>query len=193
VINEEVEHIIKAELREGERIVWSGAPEQPPRTMGQSFQFVFSCIWLTMVVLIFLPVGLVTAFSGEESAFGWFFTFFILLFVLVGIGMVILNYRALKAPNFEVYAITNQRGLILSTYRKIMVTSLSPNDLLSSERKPRRDGLATLSFGTGPSSIFEIQSAMFGMKTQTSFKNISDSKEVENLIYKIFGKTGTPS
>jgi len=179
---------IKSELRTGERILWSGKPEMPPRTAGHTFQFVFSCIWTLVVVLIFLPAGLVAVFGGDSGAFGFVFILFVGGFIAFGVWQVIRSFHAYKSPQFDLYALTDQRGMIVNTYQNKHVTALSPSDLLSSDRSIKRGDIGSLAFGPAVSSIFQLQASTFGDKVQKSFKNIRDPKKLEDLIYATFGQ-----
>ena len=98
--------------------------------------------------------------------------------------MILWGLKMLIGPSKEIYAITNQRGIIISPFFRYRVASLSPENLKNSERKGPPD-LGTLTFTNKGNGFM----AMWMNPYQTelnAFQKIQHPKEVENLIHKTF-------
>lgn len=194
MINSDVRNIVETELRAGENLLWADKPYKFPLSFTAIYIFGFSVVWTTIAVS-FVGVGAITSLLGGAggetaiesagaAAFGVTFSIISLIFVGVGIGMFLWGLKMLIGPSKELYAITNQRGIIISPFLKYRVATLSPEVLKNSERKGRPD-LGTLTFNKGNGIM-----GMWMNPYQTelnAFQKIENPKRVEDLIYKTFG------
>ena len=196
MINRDVRKAVETELRAGETLLWADKPAKMPLSFMALYMSGFSLVWTTMAVS-FVGVGAVTAFMGEGSsetadtaAFGiaFFAISLLFVFVVIGVCMFLWGLKLLIGPSKELYAITNQRGIVISPFLKYRVANLSPEILRNSERKGRPD-LGTLTFmGKGNGFM-----GMWMNPYQTelnAFQKIQNPKQVEDLIYKTFGLAG---
>lgn len=143
MINEEVRQIVQSELRPKEKLLWADKPAKRPISFIAIYITGFSIVWTTMAVSFvgagaFASLfGAVAAESKSEAAgtavFGAVFSIVSLLFVAIGITMVLWGLKMLIGPNREIYALTNQRGIIISPFFKYRIASLSPENLKNSE------------------------------------------------------------
>ena len=169
------------------------------------YLFAFGCVWTGILLLFFVPLSLLTIFADPDAPsdgvgdpatvevaqtgtliFSVFWLVMVMFFLAVGVAMIWNAYRAMVAPRRELYAVTNQRGLVVSPFHRLVVVSIPPRELLGGCRRDRRGGLSTLDFGTAPSGP-----NWNGFPTHDpdpSFKNVADAKGVEDLIYETFGR-----
>ena len=195
--------LLAEELRAGERVLWSSMPETKPRSFEAINMFGFGCFWTGLIILIFVPAGLLSLFAGSDATAGstagetatgptslLALVGIVALFMTPGLIMLRTGWIAMTAPAREIYAITTQRGLLISPYARHVVKSIAPHQLLGATRKDRKGKPSTLSFEAGRSWL-----AMGGFPSTEptlSFKNISNARKVEDLIYRTFGQGATP-
>ncbi len=175
MINEALRHIIEAELRSGEKLLWCDSPARMPKPLMPIFYTLFVIIWL--VGLIFM-----LRFGGFLAAAKTSFAFIAIPLFMLGAGLLILwfSVKAVFAPSKQIYGLTNSRAIIAENYGKGPIRSFGANELSNYSRKGSTD-IGTLEF-VGPS----LTSANFNMSSLSGsgFYEIQDPKYVENLIYK---------
>ena len=184
MINEDVRHIVEAELREGETLLWADKPSKKPISFMAIYITGFSIVWTTMAIGFVGAGAFASLFSvatvedkataAGTAAFGAVFSIVSLLFVAIGVGMILWGLKMLIGPSKEIYALTNQRGIVLSPFIKYRITSLSYEILKNSERKGDHQ-LGTLTF-TNQTEL-------------NAFLKIKNPKQVEDLIHKTFEET----
>ena len=152
-----------------------------------------------MIAISFVGVGAITSIVGTSAAetsneaagagaFGAMFSVVSLLFVCIGLGMVLWGLKMLIGPSKEIYALTDQRGFIISPFIKYRIASLSPEVLANSERKGRPER-GTLSFKNSSNNWMAMMMNPYQTEL-SSFQNINHPKKVEDLIHKtFFGKS----
>lgn len=135
----------QSELQPGESLYWTGVPDPrraavvtlPAALFGIPFAG-FALFWITMAYRGTQSMSK-SANNGFTSAFN-FFPLFGTPFLLIGLGIVLAPLWAyLKSLN-TVYAITNQRVLIISGTNTRSVKSLTPLDIVSVDHRERADG-----------------------------------------------------
>jgi len=174
---QELEMELRSELNSGERLLWSGRP----RTgiifrLADGFSLLFGIFWLGFVVF--------WIFSTYQAGAPIFFVAFGFPFLLVGLYMTVgrLVVDALQRKKM-VYAVTNQRVIILHGIWSRSVHSLNLRTLPETQ-------LNTRSNGSG--SIFFSQAAAYGRYFRTSgrmgafgltaFENISNVRNVHEIL-----------
>ena len=197
MINEEVEHIIEAELREGEELLWADKPEKRPITgIGilrggvHIFVMVFTGYWLLAV----------TFSEAASLTLKILFILFGLFFAAFAIGMRKQPFKHLFGPAHEIYAITNKRAIIISPYWRLERVDLSSDDMVDFFIKGN-DELGTIIFPKIKIPVFVYAGHKkywdafdtWQKSDLGAFHKIKNPYEVKNLIHQTFGSIGTPS
>jgi len=199
MINPDVRSKVEAELRNGEKLLWADKPSKFPLSFMAIYITGFSIVWTSMAIS-FVGVGVLTSLLGSTStetsaeavgagAFGIFFSLISLLFVCVGIGMVLWGLKMLIGPSRELYAITNQRGYIISPFIRYRIASLSPEALANSERRGRPE-MGTLTFKNQANGWMGMMMNPYQTEL-AAFQNINNPKKVEDLIHTTFFRKPT--
>lgn len=194
MINEDIRSIVESELRSDEKLLWADKPHKFPLSFMAVYLTGFSIVW-TLMAISFAGVGVFASLFGATTsdstaevagigAFGAVFSIVSLLFVAIGIGMVLLGLKMLIGPSKEVYALTNQRGIIISPFFKYRIASLSRDVLENSERKGAPD-LGTLTFTAKGGGIMGMWMNPYQTELN-SFRKIQNPKQIEDLIHRTF-------
>jgi hypothetical protein len=132
-------------LLSGENIQWTGRPKQGVAFSGFDVFFVpFSLFWLGMVIWMFWGIGKLTLRSSEAFPFPAMQILFLTVGTYGFLGRFIVDALHRKSL---VYAITDQRVLIVSRFPLFRVTSLARKPELPITMAQHRNGSGTLSFG----------------------------------------------
>lgn len=149
--------IARAELRPQERLVWA---EHPVRGTGRRkilpqilFGLGFSGFALFWMALAWGIVDAGGAWDGQ--VIDTIFPLFGLPFVLIGLSMVVAPFFRMRATARMVYALSNQRLLVISGGRTRRVQSYDLAVLGALDHVERPDGSGDLFFGgqSGPRSL----------------------------------------
>lgn len=144
---EQQRSLLEAELAPGEAILWQGAPQGKIRTRSADLLRVFGLFWLGFSLCWELPI-LLALFSGYLMGIVYFL--FGLPFVGVGIWLAFLRpYRQRREIESALYAVTDRRVIVLTTYPSRVVRSLPLKAVRSMEKRFRLDGRGELYFGVG--------------------------------------------
>lgn len=173
----DLERVLRDQLREGEKLLWSGAPEpglhlQP----GDGVRIPFSLAWCGF--------ALFWEFSAITSSTSLLFPVFGAFFVAAGLYFVFGRYlHAAWLAAGTRYAVTDRRVLFLT--RK-GVRSLYIAKLSGVEKKEKRNGLGTVFFQTpGLPAQFRSRSRFDMLAEPDAFVNIRDCDRVCRLIESI--------
>ena len=180
----------QAYLTSGERILWSGQPKQG--IAFNRFDLIavpFSFMWGGFA--IFWNYGVWTSFPDTGGVDDWFFKLWGLPFLAVGLYLMVgrFFYDAWVRKR-SLYAVTNQRVLILRRSGSSKLTSREIRSLPMLEFTERHDGTGTIVFDSE-----EVGYSMwgrnrgFGMWTPSAnanaqFYRIDDPHRVYDLIRK---------
>lgn len=173
IIDQELKDKILPELRAGEKLIWADKPQKFPMNYIGLIYIVFAIVWAIIVVTIIRPL-FSNAGALDVDMVIPVFSYFSVFFFLLGLLLLII-------PTRETYAVTDQRGLIFWRFPMRRVASLSPETLTNLSRTGKEE-IGTLNAESGPPRT------PMQMAFKKSFKNISNPKQVEDLIYKTFQK-----
>ncbi len=139
---EHLQQRLRAELRPGESVAWAAQPNAA-RYMKTGF-----AIWLFFVPWTAFSLFWMASASGfRMPSFdrGWdFFPLFGLPFLLVGIGGLCSPLWMRRKAHTIVYAITNQRAIVIEGAKSITVKSYPAADISEFERTEHPDGSGDL-------------------------------------------------
>jgi hypothetical protein len=174
---QELEQEVRTELTAGERLLWSGRP----RTgvifrLADGFNLLFGIIWLCFVSY--------WLFFAYQSGASILFMAFGLPFLLVGLYMTVgrLVTDALQRKKM-VYAVTNQRVIILQGIWNRSVHSLNLRSLPETQLITRSDGSGSIFFGQAATyGRYFRTSGRMGALGLTAFETIPNVRSVHEII-----------
>lgn len=161
--------IVTPQLRRGEKAVWTERPAPLARAKSKILIFLFgipffgfAIFWTSMA-----------AQSGEV-----FFPLFGIPFLLVGAGLLLSPvWSYVEAKNWLVYAITDQRILIIRTFPMHKVETFAPSDITKAERTTRADGSGNVIFAE------DVRQGRRGTYTvPRGFYGVPEAKRVEEAV-----------
>ncbi len=173
---------LRDELKANEKTIWTGQPD-PNVMMKQGFKLYFFFIPWTLFALFWMYAASgfkLPSFNFENGfdAFGTLFPLFAVPFVMVGFwGLSSPVWVKRRAEN-TVYAITNQRLLLLMFGKNIKIESYYPKDVNQLARNEKPDGSGDLLFATN-----QYRDSDGDARTkQDGFYAVADVKKVERLV-----------
>ena len=173
---------LRDELKANEKTIWTGQPD-PNVLMKQGFKLYFFFIPWTLFALFWMygASGFKMPTFNFENRFDAFGT----LFPLFGVPFVMVGFWGLSSPVWvkrraanTVYAITNQRLLLLMFGRNTKIESYYPKDVKQLERNEKPDGSGDLLFAAKA-----YRDSDGDQRTKSDgFYAVADVKNVERLV-----------
>lgn len=133
---------LRAELRDGETLLWSGQPRQG--------------VWLRPTDILLIPFsilwcGFAVFWTAMAASTGGIFALFGVPFVAMGLMFVFGRFIVdAAARSRTIYGLTQTRLIVLKTGARRSVTSTQRNDLGSVSLNEGRGGRGTVLYGTPP-------------------------------------------
>ena len=143
----------QSELQSGESLCWTGTADPgraalsalPASIFGIPFAG-FALFWITQA---FHATSAMSKSSNNAFTNGFkLFPLFGLPFLLVGLGIILAPLWAFLKGGNTVYAVTNQRVMIITGSGNRSVKSLMPADIVSVEHRERPDGSGDIAITT---------------------------------------------
>ena len=209
--SENIRPIAEAALSGGERLYWVGSPN-PLRSMRSNLtRPLFGLVWMGMVYFMFTKFSSFnTGFRSSNSSFTMIFQLILGVFFIVGLGMIfspIWNY--IKA-RFTVYALTDERALIINRFPSQSVRSYSARNFQKVERYGTDEegdvifgsethtytdhhnnrGGVNITFGEDGANVNMGGTRTRTVTTRIGFFGISQPREVENLLLDMIKRAG---
>jgi hypothetical protein len=207
--------VAEAALSAGERLYWVGRPN-PLRSMRSNLvQPFFGLVWMAVVYFMFTKFSSFNSgFHFSNSGFTLIFQLVFFIFLLAGLRMVfspVWNYFKARST---VYAVTDERAMIINRLPVQSVRSYSARNIQKVERRGSDDegdvifGSEThsymdtnmnnqgsglnINFGDGGTNIgFGNTSRTRTVTTAIGFFGISQPREVESLLLDLIQRDGT--
>src|ERR1700688_3128729 len=135
----------QSELQSGESLSWTGTADParaalsalPAAIFGIPFAG-FALFWITQA---YHATSAMSKSSHNAFTSGFqVFPLFGVPFLLVGVGIILAPLWAFLRGGSTVYAVTNQRVMVITGTSTRSVTSFTPADILSVEHRERPDG-----------------------------------------------------
>jgi hypothetical protein len=173
----EIEREVARELSGGEKLLWSGQPRQGLILRpSDAFVIPFSLLWCGFAI-----VWETFALTGDKAP--WFFKLWGLPFVAAGLYMVFGRFIADAAERKNtVYAVTNERILIIGGLFSRAVKSLSLRTLQEISFSERRDGTGTIVLGPTTTFTSGGWSRQQRQSSPPELVGIPDARTVYDLI-----------
>ena len=186
----ETEERLRAELNSREHLLWTGHPLVQRADTACLLLALFGIPYTVFSVFwVVIALNIATRLSAPTEPFShnlylWMLPLLGVPFILIGVGMISVPYRKRRNTHETVYALTDQRALIMSpNWRgRIMVRSIGPELLTARRRMTESDGsgsiifpkLTTMQRAAGPDG------QMYAVNV--GFKFIADVREVDALM-----------
>jgi hypothetical protein len=175
--------IFRDELNPGERIIWTGQPQQ-------GFLFRPADIFLIPFSLIWGGFAIVLESAAISQGAPFFFTIWGIPFVLVGLYFIAGRFFVDKAQRSKTfYALTNERVIIVSGFINQNVKTLNLKTLSEINVSTKRNGSGTITFGaTHPMSWLYTGGGwptMGRYHSAPSFEIIEDAKKVYQQVKRL--------
>ncbi len=171
------------ELNPGERIIWSGQPQQGLMLRpSDALMIPFSLLWGGF--------ALFWEFSVVSGGAPFFFMLWGVPFVLVGLYMIVGRFffdRAQRSKTY--YALTNEQVIIISGVFNQNTQTLDIKKLPELNISAKRDGRGTITFGASPPFSWMRSGVGFPNMGRyyaaPSFEMIEDAKNVYQQIKRL--------
>ena len=135
---DEVFAVVTPQFRRGERALWTERPSPLARARSKLTFFLFGIPFFCFAVFWI---------AGASQSGDAIFPLFGIPFVVVGAGLLLSPVWSFwEARNWLVYAITDQRILIIRTFPRRKVESFEPSDITKLERTTKSDGSGNVIF-----------------------------------------------
>lgn len=174
----DVQRQLQEELDSGEKIVWQGQPKPHLFAAKSVVPFLFSLVWLTLLV----PMGL----SAIKTPRGIQALPVFILFALVGLAMAGQPAYRYYSDRRTHYLLTNRRALIITLGRSKKVLSYYPDKLQALERRERADGSGDLIIDRRGDTGYRSGRQNF---QEVGFINIPAVKTVEAMVRNLAAKS----
>jgi hypothetical protein len=187
---------VRAELRDGERLLWVGQP-RPRRWARQAIPVVlfgipwtaFAVFWMAVTSASLLVFGELSNIGGVFRGFWAFFAcfpLFGLLFVVIGLGMLSSPYWRWRQAKRTCYALTDRRVILWQAgmFGSVEVRSRGPEALGKVCRTEYADGCGDLVFEEVVSIGRDSDGDRTTSTTRHGFMAIRNAREVEELLRK---------
>lgn len=189
--NDSGSQILRAELKPGETLLWSGKPRGGIKFRTSDFFLIpfsliwggFAIFWEVMACAAFFGTGNFN--HGQPAAFAIVFPLWGIPFVLVGLYFIFGRFIVdAKSRERTWYAVTDQRVIIITTLFGQKVRSLNLRQLSEIALDAKADNSGTITFGSpGPYSYMGDSSwPGAGRYGTPRFEMIDSVREVYDII-----------
>ena len=164
--------VVTPQLRRGERALCTERPSPLARARSRLKIFLFGIPFFCFAVF-----WTTTASQSGDPIF----PLFGIPFMVIGAGLLLSPmWSYWEARNWLVYAITDQRILIIRTFPRHKVESFEPSDITKLERTTKPDGSGNVTFAEearrGRNGIYMVPRGFYG---------VSDAMRVEEAVIKL--------
>jgi hypothetical protein len=179
----------------GERMLWAARPDRRVAAL-LSFGIwliavpwtAFALFWIAfpMSALYETYTGInIGAPKGTPTLIIWIFAIFGVPFVLIGLGMLLAPFAAIRKGWRTLYVLTTKRLAVLEGGRTVSVVSIRPDEISGLSRKEGPDGRGTLIVHQG----FERDSDGDRVEKKVELGVINEVRKVEGLVAALKAKT----
>ena len=187
----EMEQRLRSALNPTEKLIWSGQPNAKPSIGGSLFRVVGGVFFTMFSVFFVIMTFSVTrdGFSSETPVFSYIFPLCGIPFLLFGVAAICSPYWMWRKAQKTVYALTDERALILTpTWRGgVSIRSITPEELSPRKRTRNSDGSGSLLFSRVTVTMSDFDSPGT-YEVPVGFEHIflTDVRELDELIEKTY-------
>jgi len=185
----DIPQLFKPDLQKDEKIVWSGQPTPSIFSAGDIFVIPFSLMWGGFAY--FWEFSVITMYLQKHNPGLLFMVAWGIPFVVIGSYMIFGRFivQSWQQKN-TFYAVTNQRVLILSTFRGRSTQAIFLAAVPTVSKTVNNKGVGSIYFGD---TFFPVNSTLApnavmlrrgNTLVQSGFNNIKDVNKVYDLISK---------
>jgi hypothetical protein len=173
----EQQSVARSETKDGENVIWWGQPSG--KEMAKSGRSVFIIgIGLLFMSLCYIGIPYLLYEDSDQDFMKYIFLFISLPFLVISLRMIAAPTIEKRKANRTVYAVTNQRAMIIATGKNKKVTSYFPGDIIAINRKINEDGSGNLLFTMNPSRAATNP----GSGIKNAFLGVPDVQVVEMYL-----------
>jgi hypothetical protein len=179
----------------GERMLWAARPDKRIAALLSFGIWLFAIPWTAFALFwIAFPMSAlyetytginIGAPKGTPTLIMWVFAIFGIPFVLIGLGMLLAPFAAIRKGWRTLYVLTNKRLAVLEGARTVNVINIRPDEISGLSRKEGPDGRGTLIIHQG----FERDSDGDKVEKKTELGVIVDVRKVEEMVAALKAKT----
>ena len=147
--------VARREMRPRERLVWADRPVVNVRNLQALGSVVIGLVFGGFAVFWTSAAWLFSR-GVDDFFFGTLFPLFGLPFIAVGVGIVVSGIRSWRQRGSTVYALSDQRVLIIASGRRRTVRSVDLQAIRGVERRDGEGGVGTISLLVGRDDTREI-------------------------------------
>lgn len=174
-----LQSLVDAELNDGEKITWIGAPIARQFAMRSAPIVLFGIPWTAFA--LFWMAG-ASGFKIPDFKQGFdLFPLFGIPFVLIGFGMLSSPYWMMRKAKKTAYVLTTARAILFDGGFSTTIRSFGPDRLTDLRRVQRNDGSGDLIFERRVS----YDSDGDRQSTDHGFLAIPDVKAVEDMVRRL--------
>lgn len=179
-------HTAEAELRRGEHLLWVGQPSPVRLAMQKLPTLLFGILWTAAIIFMSNMVGWSFSSSGNFGSFSMIFTVLLGIFFLIGVGMLVSPLWNYFKATRTIYAVTDQRAMIIEQLLSTSVKSYSDDDIQFIERRTSIGDTGDVIFARETRTRRSRSSSGFS-RTRTynvdiGFFGIPEPREVEQIL-----------
>ncbi len=194
----EIESLLPGELEEGEQVLWSGRPKPGARSRnapGNVFRVLAIVYGLLGIGLLLLGFILGSTLPDRPLAASLVPSIIGTVFLLLAVLFVILGLVLRQSLRGTLYAVTDQRIIVMNTGRTLTVDSYSRDDIGQIRRSERPDGSGDLTFastrmpygyGSGYNSAYGNNGYGANASNMGKFVGIPDVRAAERIVRRTF-------
>lgn len=135
--------VARSEMRPHERLIWADRPIVSVRRLPDLGRILFGFIFGGFAVF-WTSAAWLASRGTDDVFFGTLFPLFGLPFIAVGVGIAVSGMKSWSERGGTVYALSDQRVLIVSTRSRRTVRWLDLKAIRGVERKDGTDGVGTI-------------------------------------------------
>jgi hypothetical protein len=173
----QIEQIVNRQLDPGEGVLWSGAPNPGRLALSALPAMVFGVPFTAFAVFWMWTAYSATSRIPSRGGPWSLFPLFGIPFLFVGLGMLTAPLWAFLAARRTMYAVTNQRALIVGCFLSTTVKSFVHSEIHDIQRVERSDGSGDIYFASR-----DIATRNGVMHQRIGFLGVPDVRTVEQLI-----------
>ncbi|MBZ0296104.1 MAG: hypothetical protein K8L99_26325 [Anaerolineae bacterium] len=189
-IPEALRDTIEQQLMAGEELLWAGQPDPMRMARRKLLQAGFGVIWLVFVIFIFGDFWTMPSRGPNVGGFGSIFSLMPLFFIGVGSWTVSTPLRDYFTAKRTIYAVTDQRALIISGLFSQSAKSYGRHQIEFVDTRVHSNGTGDIIFDRGMQarnrSIISFGSNRSTYTMDVGFFGIDYPRQVEALMLQQF-------
>ena len=183
----ELAELLDAELQDGEHVVWLGQPIPERFAKGAGCLVAFGAVWTAATLgggLFWLIILIIARHSGDGIPTLFFvFPLASVPFALIGVAILLVPRQMRRRAKRTVYALTDQRAILIEAGRSTAVRSFGPESFAGVEVRQNVDGSGDVVFESDAPRDARVYWSSF----RGGFVAVPDVREVAELVRQVEG------